>query len=72
MQPHAMVISHGLWQRHFGGDPTIVGRATPSEAERRVTPPVSIDVVGIMPPDFDFPRGADVFVPAGPLSGPPA
>ena len=66
MQPRAMVISHGLWQRRFGGDPAIVGRATPVKLDAE-SPPVSIDVVGIMPPDFDFPRGADVWVPAGPL-----
>jgi putative ABC transport system permease protein len=66
MQPRAMVISHGLWQRRFGGDPAIVGRATPVKLDAD-SPPVSIDVVGIMPPDFDFPRGADAWVPAGPL-----
>ena len=38
------------------------------EAERRRALPIT--VVGIMPAAFDFPRGADVFVPAGPLRGP--
>ena len=66
MQPRAMVISHGLWQRRFGGDPSIVGRATPVKLDGE-SPPVSVDVVGVMPPDFDFPRGADAWVPAGPL-----
>jgi putative ABC transport system permease protein len=62
----AMVISHGFWQRHFGGDPTVVGRGVPVKlnAER---PPVTLTVVGIMPAAFDYPRGADVFVPARPL-----
>ena len=28
-RPTAMVISHGFWLRHFGGDPAVVGRAVP-------------------------------------------
>ncbi len=51
MQPRAMVISHGLWQRRFGGDPSIVGRATPVKLDDE-SPPVSIDVVGVMPPEL--------------------
>ena len=53
MQPRAMVISHGLWQRHFGGDPSIVGRATPVQLDAE-SPPLSIDVVGVMPPASTF------------------
>jgi len=42
------VISHTLWQRRFGGDPSIVGRkivvnGNPSE------------VIGVMPPRFEYP-----------------
>jgi len=40
-----VVISHGLWQRRFGGDPSIVGRAL-----RLDTLPVT--VIGVMPPGF--------------------
>ncbi len=29
-------ISHGFWQRHFGGDPTVVGPRCAGETERRV------------------------------------
>lgn len=65
-QPTAMVISHGFWQRHFGGDPTVVGRGVPVKLNAE-KPPVSLTVVGIMPAGFDYPRGADVFVPAAPL-----
>jgi putative ABC transport system permease protein len=66
IRPRAMVISHGLWQRRYGSDPSIVGRAVPVKLDAE-SPPVSIDIVGVMPADFDYPRGADVWVPGGPL-----
>ena len=65
-QPTAMVISHGFWQRHFGGDPSVVGRAIPVRLNADL-PPLAVVVVGIMPAAFDYPRGADVYVPAAPL-----
>jgi putative ABC transport system permease protein len=42
------VISHGYWQRRFGGDPAVVGRRVTLDGE-----PATI--VGIMPPAFVFP-----------------
>lgn len=66
LRPRAMVISHGLWQRRYGGDPSIVGRAVPVKLDAD-KPPVSMDIVGVMPAAFDYPRGADVWVPAGPM-----
>jgi putative ABC transport system permease protein len=42
------VLSHGLWQRRFGGDAGILGRVI--TVERR-----EFRVVGIMPPGFDAP-----------------
>src|SRR5438552_12488675 len=44
-----LVISHRLWQRQFGGDPAIIGRAV-----RFLQRPMT--VVGVMPPHFSFPR----------------
>jgi predicted permease len=44
----AIVISHGLWRRRFGGDPSIVGK------EVRLGN-ASVTVVGVMPDRFDFP-----------------
>ena len=40
-----VVLSHGFWQRHFGGDPGIVGKPITLDDERPI-------VVGVMPPDF--------------------
>jgi predicted permease len=42
-----MVISHGLWQRRFGGDPSIIGREVPLGG--------STTIVGVMPKGFRFP-----------------
>jgi predicted permease len=68
-----VVISHGLWQRHFGGDPGIIGK-TIEVTKRDVT------VIGVAPRGFggvERPFGTtDVWSPAeGPgasLSGPRA
>jgi predicted permease len=43
-----VVLSHGYWQRRFGGDPSIVGRSlTIGDTPRTV--------IGVMPNDFTFP-----------------
>src|SRR4030095_11861996 len=45
--PSVVVISYGLWQRRYGGDPGVVGRKITLN-----TSPVT--VVGGMPPDFGW------------------
>jgi predicted permease len=64
--PRVMVISHGLWMRRYAGDAEIVGRTVPVKYEA-AGPPVPIQVVGVMPEGFDYPRRADVWLPAAPL-----
>jgi len=41
----SVIISYGLWQRHFGGDPSIVGK--PIQLNRQLC-----TVVGVAPPRF--------------------
>jgi predicted permease len=43
-----VVISHDLWQRRFGSDAGIVGKPLTLDGE-------SYTVVGVMPPDFQYP-----------------
>jgi predicted permease len=45
--PLVAVISHGLWQRRFGGDPQIVGRLIKLDGRDR-------EIIGVTPADFRF------------------
>jgi len=47
-----VLLSHALWQRRFGGDPVIVGKALTLNGESHV-------VVGVMPARFQFPSSDD-------------
>jgi len=51
------VLSHGLWQRAFGGDPEVLGRTLDINGR-------SARVVGVMPDGFGYPDGsAEAWVP---------
>lgn len=57
------VLSDGFWQRHFGGDPTAVGRMLTLNDE-------SYTIAGIMPAGFAYPPGstkpAEIWIPWAP------
>jgi putative ABC transport system permease protein len=54
---NVIILSHGAWQRRFGGDPGILGR-TVNLAGTPAT------IVGVMPAGFYFPtRDAELWVP---------
>jgi predicted permease len=57
-----VLLSHGLWQRRYGGDPAIVGRTIDLAA--RPAPTQSYLVIGVLPPAVSFPEGAELWVPA--------
>lgn len=44
------VLSNALWQGHFGGDRNIIGRQVTISGRQ-------FNVVGVMPPGFNFPNG---------------
>jgi putative ABC transport system permease protein len=54
----AVLLSHALWQRRFGGDEKIVGQQLTLNRE-------SFTVVGVMPADFEYGLEADLTVPIG-------
>jgi len=50
------ILTYGLWQRRFAGDTNITNRTiTVNGVARRV--------IGVMPRDFNYPRGAEVLAP---------
>jgi putative ABC transport system permease protein len=54
-----LVLSHGLWRRRFAGDPAVVGAKVAGGDE-------AFTIVGVMPREFDFPEGAELWTPVGP------
>lgn len=57
------VLSYALWQRHFGGDSTVVGRVLEMGAEVSEEP-LRVSVVGVMPEGFAFPdAGVELWAP---------
>ena len=66
--PDGVVLTHGVWVRRFGADPSIVGRSITLNGRART-------VLAVMPREFYWPfitatpsaeGGPDLFVPAGP------
>ena len=58
-----VVLGYGLWQRRYGGDPAILGRAMILDGAPHV-------VIGVMPRDFNFPfGGVRMWVPLPPQAG---
>ena len=49
------IISHGLWKRRFGSDPTIVGRVVQMKSR-------PLTVIGVMPPGFEYPEQTQIWV----------
>jgi putative ABC transport system permease protein len=58
-QPEAhrrVVLAHAFWVRQFAADPSIVGRTVRLDGE-------PFEVIGVMPPRFAIPFGAQVWSP---------
>jgi predicted permease len=55
-QPHVVMLSERLWQRRFGGDPTLVGRTITIDGDPLL-------VVGIVPADFQFLNESEMWTP---------
>ncbi|MEO7275520.1 MAG: ABC transporter permease [Vicinamibacterales bacterium] len=55
--PEVVMLSHGYWQRRFGGDPTVVGRRLLVDGTPR-------EIVGVLPQGFWFmDEGHDLVMP---------
>lgn len=53
-----MILSSPFWQSHFGSDPNALGQKLTLNGE-------IYTVIGVMPPSFDFPPKAQLWVPIG-------
>ena len=51
-----VLLSYGLWRRRFGGDSSLVGKMISMDGRAHL-------VVGVMPPNFNFPDRGDFWMP---------
>ena len=51
-----VVLSHGWWMTRFGGDVNVIGRKLSLNS-------LNYEVVGIMPPDFQYPERVTLWIP---------
>ena len=51
-----MVIGYGFWQRYFDGDPAALGQLLERNGKH-------FTVVGVLPRGFEFPKGAEFWIP---------
>jgi putative ABC transport system permease protein len=51
-----VVVSHGLWQRRFGADQNLIGQKLTLNGQ-------PYTVVGVMPPEFQFPADREIWAP---------
>src|SRR6185437_463722 len=54
--PNVVILSDGFWRRHFGADPSVLGRVIRINDVPRT-------IVGVMPAGFVFPTGAELWTP---------
>jgi hypothetical protein len=54
-----IVIGHGLWQRRFGADTNLIGRQLTLNGRPHT-------VIGVMPPEFQYPPGREIWAPRMP------
>ena len=54
--PKVVILSNRIWRERFNADPNIIGQnITLTEA--------AVTVVGVMPANFEFPKGVDLWLP---------
>src|SRR5262245_985003 len=56
--PRTAIISNGLWKERFGGDANVIGRKLLLDGQ-------PYEVLGVLPPGFEYFRADDLFVPIG-------
>jgi putative ABC transport system permease protein len=54
-----VVLSATIWRQHFSSDPSVIGRLLTVGTGRKA---FAVEVIGVMPPDFQIPAGAEVWL----------
>ena len=54
-----IVLSHAVWMRHFGGDPSVIGRQVALDSGPHT-------IVGVMPRGFGYPTGIEFWASLSP------
>jgi putative ABC transport system permease protein len=54
----SILLSHGLWEERFGGDPAAIGHSILLDG-------VAYDIVGVLPVDFPLARPVDLWIAVG-------
>ncbi len=54
--PRLAIIGYGMWQRRFGGDPSIVGKSIRANG-------VPFEIIGVMAEGYRFPDDASIWLP---------
>ncbi len=57
------ILSHGLWQRRFGGDPQMVGKTISLDGRTFTVVGIMQPDFGILPPDAQSPKEVDLWTP---------
>ena len=58
-QNSVTVLSYGFWQKHLGGDPSVIGRAIDLDDR-------AYSIIGVLPRTAQYPSTADLFLPLAP------
>ena len=58
--PRVVLLSYGVWQRRYASDPSVIGRTITVNGNPHT-------VIGIMPPKFQFPELAQLWIPQTPI-----
>src|SRR5262245_11781634 len=53
-----VIVSHGFWQRRFGGELNVIGQTLRMSND-------TYTVIGVLPPGFEYFEKSDVFTPLG-------
>src|SRR5688572_17816927 len=64
--PRTVVLSADVWRQQFSSDPAVVGRLLTVGTGKKAN---AFEVIGVMPPEFRIPAGAQVWTALGPELG---